>query len=59
MQTFREMIELFQKRHKRIIICEANERVTQKLSQAGILDQMGAENVYPDLLAALNAAEEH
>lgn len=59
MQTFREMIELFQNKHKRIIICEANERVTRKLTQAGILDQLGAENVYPDLLAALNAAEMH
>ena len=57
MQTFHEMITLFQKRHKRIIICEANERVTRKLAQARILDQLGAENVYPDLLAALNAAE--
>lgn len=57
MRAFREMITLFQKRHKRIIICEANERVTRKLSQTGILDQLGAENVYPDLLAALNAAE--
>ncbi|MBI3344587.1 MAG: STAS domain-containing protein [Gammaproteobacteria bacterium] len=59
MQTFHEMIELFQNKHKRIIICEANERVTRKLTQAGILDQLGAENVYPDLLAALNAAEKH
>lgn len=57
MQTFRQMIELFQNKHKRIILCEANERVTRKLTQAGILDQLGAENVYPDLLAALNAAE--
>jgi len=57
MRAFREMIALFQKRHKRIIICEANERVTRKLSQTGILDQLGAENVYPDLLTALNAAE--
>lgn len=57
MQSFREMIELFQKRHKRIIICEANERVNYKLNQARILEQLGEENSYPDLLSALNAAE--
>jgi hypothetical protein len=53
------VIELVQKRHKRIIICEANERVTRKLAQARILNQLGAENVYPDFLTALNAAEKH
>lgn len=55
MHAFREMICLFQKRSTRIIICEANARVTHKLTQARIIEQLGPKNVYPDLISALNA----
>lgn len=57
MHGFGEMIRLFQKRSTRIIICEANERVSHKLAQAKLIDQFGTENVYPDLTSALIAAE--
>ncbi len=54
---FGEIVRLFQKRSTRIIICEANERITRKLTQAKLLEQLGPENVYPDLISALNALE--
>jgi SulP family sulfate permease len=57
MHGFWEMVHLFQRRSTRIIICEANERVTYKLAHAKIIEQLGAENVYPDLRSALHAAE--
>lgn len=55
MHTFAEMIKLFQKRCTRIVICEANERVIHKLTQAHIIEQLGEGNVYPDLASALDA----
>ena len=54
---FGEMVHLFQRRGTRVIICEANPRVTHKLAQAKLIDRLGGENVYPDLRSALNAVE--
>lgn len=47
LHLFREMISAFEKRRARIIICETNERVSGKLSQAHIVEMLGAENVLP------------
>lgn len=54
---FGEVIRLFQKRSTRIIVCEANERITRKLTQAKLIEQLGPENFHPDLASALNAAK--
>ncbi|MBI2779253.1 MAG: STAS domain-containing protein [Gammaproteobacteria bacterium] len=58
MHTFGEMIKLFQKRRTRIVICEANERVIHKLTQAHIIERLGEGNVYPDLVSALDAVRD-
>jgi len=57
MHGFGEMVRQFQRRSTRILICEANERVTYKLAHAKLIEQLGEENVYPDLISALRAAE--
>lgn len=57
MRALRDVIKLFQKRRARIILCEANERVIAKLKQARIIEQLGNQNIYPDLLTALSAIE--
>ncbi len=54
---FEEMVHLFQKRSTRVIICEANKRVTHKFAQAKLIDRLGTENVYPDLRSALIAVQ--
>ena len=55
--AFAEMIHLFQRRSTRVIICEANELVTRRLAQAKLIEKLGPENIYSDLISALNALE--
>ncbi len=57
MHTLQKTISLFQRRGTRIILCDANARVTHKLIQARIIEHLGADNVFPDLLSALEAVE--
>ncbi len=56
MNALEEMIMRLQKRHTRIMICEANPLVARKLAQAGIASQLGVENIHADLAGALNVA---
>lgn len=56
--TFDKMLDLFRKKGIRILICEANERVSLRLSQSHVFDHLGAENIFPDLVTALKEANE-
>ena len=46
------MITRLQKRHTRIMICEANPLVAKKLARAGITDLLGVENIHANLASA-------
>lgn len=56
--TFDKLLDLFRKKGIRVIICEANERVALRLSQAHLLDHLGFENFFDDLDSAIKAANE-
>lgn len=49
--TLDEIIERFQKRKIRVVICELQPTVERKLTRAGVLERVGHANVYPDLQA--------
>lgn len=46
-QTLREVINQFSRRHVRIILCELNQRVQAKLQRAGVIGAVGEGNVFP------------
>jgi SulP family sulfate permease len=53
LQTLEEAILNLEARGIRIILCEANERVREKLSKAGILAAIEAEDYFDDFAAAI------
>jgi len=55
-QTLEEVIEKLHKRKTRVILSSANTRVTRKLEKAGIVRQVGQENVFTQLGDAVNSA---
>ena len=54
-QTLEEVIGKLQKRGVRVMLCEANQRVRDKLSRAGLLQMIGAENYMEQFGEALQA----
>jgi SulP family sulfate permease len=65
LRTLEEVIVDLAKRKVRVILTEANERVSTKLKRAGIVDLVGADNLQPSLgkalerSAVLSASVEH
>jgi SulP family sulfate permease len=53
LQTLEEVIGKWQKRGVRVMLCEANKRVKDKLKRAGLLGMIGAENYVEDFSQAL------
>lgn len=51
------MVVHLQKKGIRTILCEANERLSVKLANAGFREKFGADSVQPDIAAALEASE--
>jgi len=45
LQSLDEVLRTLEKRHVRVIICEANERVTGKIIRAGIIDRLDPADV--------------
>ena len=56
--VLREMAKLFQRRGIRMLVCEANEVVQAKLALARLGETLGADNLLPDLPAAIRAADD-
>jgi len=56
--TFDKMLDLFRKKGIRVLICEANERVSLRLNQAHVLEHLGFENFFDSLDSAIKAADE-
>jgi SulP family sulfate permease len=54
-QTLEEVIGKLQKRGVRVMLCEANPRVREKLAKAGLLELIGTDNYMEQFGAALNA----
>lgn len=54
--TFDKMLEMFRKKGVKVFICEANERVTLRLSQSHVLEHLGDDSVFPDFDSAVRAA---
>ena len=49
METFTEIVERFQHRHVRVMLCGAQARLEKGLRQAGIVDLVGEHNLCRDL----------
>ncbi len=54
LETFQELIEQYKKRGIIIYICEANAKVTHKLTDIGILNSVSGQQVFPHLADVLN-----
>lgn len=57
LQTLEEVIETMQRRGVRVMLCEANDRVKEKLRAAGVLELLGADNYFDEFGAALVLCE--
>jgi SulP family sulfate permease len=57
LQTLEEVISDLKRRHVRVVITEANERVHGKMQRAGVLDLVGTENYFPEVGSALRAVQ--
>lgn len=57
LQTLEEVIQQLHKRNIVVKLCEANTTVFNKLSKAGILQEIGPENYYATLNTALGVYE--
>lgn len=53
LQALEEVIRDFQKREVRVLLSGANERVTAKLTKAGIIELIGKENNFKDFSKAV------
>jgi len=53
LQALEEALANLRRRHVKVLLCEANERVLRKLGDAGLLAALGAGNYHADLAAAL------
>jgi SulP family sulfate permease len=49
MHTLSEIIERFQRRGIRVVLCEIQERLSRTLARAEILALVGAENICADM----------
>lgn len=56
LQTLEEVIADLQGRKVRVILCEANERVSSKLDKAGVLRMLGPDGFFPTFHAAVESA---
>ena len=57
LQTLEEVIETMQRRGVRVMLCEANDRVKEKLRAASVLELLGADNYFDEFGAALVLCE--
>lgn len=55
LETFHEMIENYHKQDIKVLICEANQRVQHKLTNIGIKQLIGGQQIYSTLIDALKA----
>jgi SulP family sulfate permease len=53
LQALEEVIQKMQSRHVRVILCEANARVMQKLEATGLTQLVGSDGYFDTLDAAL------
>lgn len=49
MQSLAEMADDFRRHGTQLVLCEVRPNVLEKLQRAGVLEKVGAENVYPTL----------
>ena len=53
LETFQELIEQYHKDHIQIYLCEANAKVTGKLTKLGILQWVGEQRIFNSLTEVL------
>ncbi len=56
--TLQKMIAQLHKRGTRLVLCETNELVIQKLTRTGIISSLAADDIQPDIDAALATAKQ-
>ncbi len=56
LQTLMEIIEQFQRRGTKVLVCEANERLQRKLSRAGVTQLLEPHGLQPDFKTAVTTA---
>lgn len=52
-QTLEEVVSKLARRGVRVVLCEANDRVHNKMERAGVISLVGAEHYYNELTQAL------
>jgi sulfate permease, SulP family len=57
LQTLEDVILKWHKRGVRIMLTGANERVAAKLAKAGVLQMVGHDNYFPDVIGAIAASQ--
>jgi SulP family sulfate permease len=55
--TLQEMVRRFHKRGTRVLLCETNALVAEKLQRAGLLEELGSQDARQSLKSCLAAAE--
>ncbi len=53
LQALDEALDVFKKRHIKVMVCETNERVFRKLAKAGLVEKVGTENFFPTFASAI------
>jgi SulP family sulfate permease len=56
LQALDEALDVFRKRHIKVIVCETNERVFRKIAKAGLVEKVGEENFFRTFAAAIQQA---
>lgn len=46
LQALDEALDVFRKRHIKVMVCETNERVFRKLAKAGLVEKVGDDNFF-------------
>ncbi|HMM46742.1 MAG TPA: SulP family inorganic anion transporter [Thiobacillaceae bacterium] len=58
MKALADLTRLFQKRGVKVRLCEANERINEKLARFGLLDQIGQRDARRSLVSVLTEVSE-
>ena len=57
LQALDAALDVFRKRHIKVMVCETNERVFSKLAKAGLVEKVGAENFFRTFADAIKQAD--
>ncbi|MDO8416750.1 MAG: SulP family inorganic anion transporter [Agitococcus sp.] len=59
LQALDEALDVFRKRHIKVMVCETNERVFRKLAKAGLVEKVGEDNFFRTFADAIKQVDNH